>query len=144
ALAPLREREAVTGAVLQRYTILSEQLADEARRIAQRRAELETRLRQIASDGVRERELLSESETALASYGQEQSRLAAEQNAPQAEHDTARAQAEAARLAVTEADTSLREAADALAQLRARRSQAQRNVEDATGRRARAAQQLSE
>ena len=51
ALQPLREREAVTGAVLQRYTILAEQLAEEARRNGQRRIELEDRIRQLAADG---------------------------------------------------------------------------------------------
>src|SRR5690554_4910816 len=56
ALQPLREREAVTGAVLQRYTILSEQLADEARRAGQRQAELEDRIRQLTADGTREGE----------------------------------------------------------------------------------------
>src|SRR5690606_31015487 len=67
ALQPLRDREAVTGAVLQRYTILAEQLAEEARRADQRRAELEDRIRQLAADGVRERELVTEAEATLRS-----------------------------------------------------------------------------
>ncbi|HEV7293507.1 MAG TPA: chromosome segregation SMC family protein, partial [Devosia sp.] len=71
ALQPLREREAVTGAVLQRYTILSEQLAGEARRMSQRRAELEDRVRQLAADGERERHLVTEAETTLAAYAEE-------------------------------------------------------------------------
>lgn len=144
ALAPLREREAVTGAILQRYTILAEQLADEARRVAQRRAELEDRLRQIAADGDRERELVAESETTLAAYSTEESQLAAEQAAAQADFDVARAEAEAARAAVTEAEAVSRQAIDALAQLRARRAQAERNVADTHSRHARLAQQLAE
>jgi len=144
ALTPLREREAVTGAVLQRYTILAEQLADEARRISQRRAELEDRLRQIAADGVRERELVAESELTLAAYNKEQSSLTEEQSAAQAEHDAARAEAEAARAEVAEAEATTREAADALAQLRARRAQAERNLLDIRARQARLAQQLAE
>ncbi len=143
-LAPLREREAVTGAVLQRYTILAEQLADEARRISQRRAELEDRLRQIAADGARERGLVAESETTLAAYAEEETQLAAEQAAAQAEFDTARQDAEAARAAVAEAETAGREAISALAQLRARRAQAERNVSEARNRHARLAQQLSD
>ena len=144
ALTPLREREAVTGAVLQRYTILSEQLADEARRMSQRRAELEDRLRQIEADGSRERELVAESETTLAAYAQEEAQLSAEQQAAQAEYDAARIAADNARVAVAEADAAGRAAADALAQLRARRAQAERNLLDARGRHARLAQQLAE
>jgi chromosome segregation protein len=144
ALTPLREREAITGAVLQRYTILREQLADEARRMSQRRAELEDRLRQIASDGTRERELVGEAETTLAAYAAEQAQLTAEQQAAQAEFDAARVEADVARQAVGEADAAAREAADALAQLRARRAQAERNLSDARSRRSRLAQQLSE
>ena len=144
ALTPLRERDAVTGAVLQRYTILREQLAEEARRMGQRRAELEDRLRQIAADGTRERELVGEAEVTLAAYAEEQTQLTAEQQAAQAAFDTARFEAEAAKAAVAEADAATREAADALAQMRARRAQAERNLGDARNRRARLAQQLAE
>ncbi len=144
AMVPLREREAVTGAVLQRYTILSEQLADEARRISQRRAELEDRLRQIGADGVRERELVAESDTTLAAYAEEQARLSAEQAATQTEFDAARAEAESARAAVAAAEAETRQAADALAQLRARRAQAQRSAQDAQVRSQRLAQQMAE
>jgi chromosome segregation protein len=144
ALTPLRERDAVTGAVLQRYTILREQLAEEARRMGQRRAELEDRLRQIAADGTRERELVGEAEVTLAAYAEEQTQLTAEQQAAQAAFDAARVEAEAAKAAVAEADAATREAADALAQMRARRAQAERNLSDARNRRARLAQQLAE
>ena len=144
ALTPLREREAVTGAVLQRYTILREQLAEEARRMGQRRAELEDRLRQIAADGTRERELVGEAEVTLAAYAEEQTQLAAEQQAAQAEFDAARTEADAAKAAVGEADAATREAADALAQMRARRAQTERNLNDARSRRARLSQQLAE
>ncbi|ODT69540.1 MAG: chromosome segregation protein SMC [Pelagibacterium sp. SCN 63-23] len=144
ALTPLREREAVTGAVLQRYTILAEQLAEEARRMNQRRAELEDRLRQIAADGARERELVAESETTLSAYRDEEERLAAEQDAARDEHDAARSEAETARAAVAEAESAHRAAAEGLAQLRAQRAQAQRSAQDAATRRARIAQQLAE
>ena len=143
-LTPLREREAVTGAVLQRYTILREQLAEEARRMGQRRAELEDRLRQIAADGTRERELVGEAEATLAAYVAEQAQLTEEQATAQAEFDAARIEAETAKSAVAEADEATREAANALAQMRARRLQAERNLVDARNRRARLIQQLAE
>ena len=143
ALTPLKEREAVTGAVLQRYKILHEQLADEARRMDQRRAELEDRLRQIAADGVRERQLVEESEETLAAYAEERANLEAEQEENQAEYDAAQELAEAARDAVIAAEAESRSAADRLSQLRARRAEALRMAQDAEQRRARLQQELS-
>ncbi|HWU18282.1 MAG TPA: AAA family ATPase, partial [Devosia sp.] len=105
ALQPLRDREAVTGAVLQRYTILNEQLAEEARRASSRRAELEDRIRQLAADGERERLLVEESEVTLAAYEEELVQLAEEGEAAQADFDRARGEAEAASAAVSAAET---------------------------------------
>jgi len=144
ALQPLRDREAVTGAVLQRYTILSEQLAEESRRNSQRRVELEDRIKQLAADGTRERELVAESETTLATYAEEQERLQAEGEAAQAEFDAARMAADMARAQVATAEAEARAAADALAQVRARRMQAQRSAEDAATRMVRLSQQVAE
>ena len=53
AVQPLRDKEAAAGAALQRLTILAEQLAEEARRAEQRRAELTQRIEQ--TDGRRRR-----------------------------------------------------------------------------------------
>lgn len=144
ALTPLRERESVTGAILQRYTILAEQLADEARRMGQRRMELQDRLRQIAADGARERDLVAESEQSLAAYEEEQARLETEQEYAQGEFDRIQAEAEAARTAVAEAERKARETASALAEFRARRVQAERSISDAANRRLRLGQQLAE
>ncbi|MFN4209597.1 MAG: chromosome segregation protein SMC [Devosia sp.] len=144
ALQPLRDREAVTGAVLQRYTILAEQLAEESRRASQRRAELEDRIRQLAADGTRERDLVAEAETTLAAYGEEQARLAADGEAAQADFDRARAEADAARAAVAGAEGDARSAADLLAQVRARRAQAIRSAQDAAARIQRLTQQAAE
>ena len=144
ALQPLRDREAVTGAVLQRYTILSEQLAEESRRAGQRRAELEDRIRQLTADGTRERELVAEAETTLEAYVEEQERLADEGEAAQGEFDRARAEADMARAAVDAAEAEARAAADSLAQVRARRAQAMRSTEDAAARIHRLTQQIAE
>ncbi len=65
ALAPLREAEAAAGAVLQRLTILAEQLEAEARRAEARRTELGERIRQIEQDAGRERGSVGESDEAL-------------------------------------------------------------------------------
>ncbi|SEP84069.1 condensin subunit Smc [Devosia sp. YR412] len=144
SLQPLRDREAVTGAVLQRYTILAEQLAEESRRASQRRAELEDRIRQLGADGTRERELVAEAEVTLEAYGEELERLTAEGEAAQDEFDEAREAAEVAREIVAEAEDEARAAADTLAQVRARRAQAARSSQDAAARIHRLTQQLAE
>ncbi|KKB12312.1 chromosome segregation protein SMC [Devosia geojensis] len=144
ALQPLRDKEAATGAALQRLTILAEQLEEEARRNNQRRAEYANRLKQLAADGQRERELIAESEATLSGYAEEQARLTAEGEAAQAEFDAARQDAEAARAAVSEAEIVAREAAERHAQVRARRAQAQRNAEEAAARVERLVKQIAE
>ena len=144
ALQPLRDREAVSGAVLQRYTILAEQLVEESRRMSQRRAELEDRLRQLVADGQRERDLVSEAEATLAAYAGEQAALAAEAADAKAGLDEARAEAHAAGAAVAAAEARARAAADALAQVRARRAQAIRSSQDAVARINRLTQQVAE
>ncbi|MBJ7577576.1 AAA family ATPase [Devosia sp. MC532] len=144
AVAPLREREAVTGAVLQRYTILAEQLAEEARRMSQRRVELQNRLQQIAADGQRERTLVAECEAAIDAYNNERADLEYEIEGSQDESVTARQEAELAQAAVTQADAAARQATEALAQLRAMRSQTQRNAQEAMTRKRSLAQQLAE
>ncbi|MGV8832364.1 MAG: chromosome segregation protein SMC [Devosia sp.] len=144
ALAPLREREAVTGAVLQRYTILAEQLAEESRRASQRQAELEDRIRQLAADGQRERDLVAESEITLAQSAEELDTLQADGEAAQADFDIARAEADAARASVAEAEVQARSAADTLAQVRARRDQAARSASEAAARMERLTQQIDD
>ncbi|MBJ6988258.1 AAA family ATPase [Devosia sp. MC521] len=144
AVAPLREREAVTGAVLQRYTILAEQLAEEARRMSQRRVELQNRLQQIAADGQRERALVAECEAAIDAYNNERADLEYELEGSQDESVTARQEAELAQAAVTQADAAARQATEALAQLRAMRSQTQRNAQEAMTRKRSLAQQLAD
>lgn len=144
ALQPLRDREAVTGAVLQRYTILSEQLAEQARQAGLRKRELEDRIRQLASDGERERDLVAEADNTLAAYRNEREQLTREGAAAQSDFDLARAEAEKARQVVAVAEVEARSASDQLAQVRARRMQATHAVQDATTRIHRLTQQIGE
>jgi chromosome segregation protein len=134
ALQPLREREAVTGAVLQRYTILAEQLAEEVKRAGERRAELQNRAAQLDNDSARERQLVLESETTLRALEQERAALQAEAGAAQEDYQSARAEADAARAEVTHAEGLARAAGDQLAELRAHRMQAQLLLSDAAAR----------
>jgi len=134
ALAPLRDKEAAAGAVLQRLTILAEQLDTEARRAASRLNELGERLKQIDQDAVRERALVAESDDALEAAHEERSHLEAEVAGEQEALEAARIATEAAQAEVAKAEADARTAADALAQLRARRGAAERSVVEARSR----------
>jgi chromosome segregation protein len=144
ALAPLRDEEAKAGAVLQRYTILAEQLEAEKSRAEARRAELTERLRQIEQDGVRERALVAESDEALKSAAEEKSRLEAEVAGEAEAFEAAKLAASEAQAQVTEAETAARAAADALSQLRARRQAAERTLAEARTRAQRLEAQVAE
>jgi chromosome segregation protein len=144
ALQPLRDGEAATAAALQRLTILSEQLAEEARRAEARRAELGERLKQLEADRGRESSLLTESDSTLAAYAEEQAKLEAEAAGEEQAFAEAKAAAEAAQEAVALAETAARAAQDAEAQVKARRAQAIRGRDDATNRVARLKQQIDD
>jgi chromosome segregation protein len=144
AVQPLRDREAAAGAALQRLTILAEQLAEEARRAEQRRAELTQRIEQTTADLTRERALLDESDEALRATAEERARLEAEAAGEADAFAMAKAAAEAALDAVRAAEAEARVAADAEAQVRARRAQARRGAEDAATRIARLRQQIAD
>jgi len=144
ALAPLREEEAKAGAVLQRYTILAEQLEAEKSRAEARRAELTERLRQIEQDGERERALVSEGDEALKAAAEEKTRLEAEVAGEAQAFEAAKAAAAEVHAQVAEAETAARAAADALAQLRARRQAAERTLAEARARAQRLEAQVAE
>jgi chromosome segregation protein len=144
AVQPLRDKEAAAGAALQRLTILAEQLAEEARRAEQRRAELTQRIEQTENDGARERALLEESDEALRLSADERSRLEAEAAGEEAAFAAAKLAAEDATNAVRAAEAEARIAADLEAQVKARRAQAKRGAEDAATRIARLRQQVAD
>jgi chromosome segregation protein len=143
-LAAPRDREARAGATLQRLIILAEQLAEESKRAEVRRAELLQRQAQLVADATREDTLRTEGVEALAAIDAEKTRLVAEAADGQAAFAAARIAVEAALAEVTAADAAARIAGEALAQVRARRAQAVRGVDDARGRVARLTQQIAE
>ncbi len=66
AIPPLREEEAAKAAVLHRFRVEQENLEREAKRMADRQAELEGRLSQLKRDYAREEMLISEAKETLA------------------------------------------------------------------------------
>lgn len=143
-MQPLRDEEAVAGAILQRVKILRDQLDDEIRRADARRSELEDRKKQITADKGRESALVSEAETTLNTYAEELRLLNSEAEGEREAAQTARQQAENLRTELAEAEQAARANADALAQLRAKKGQAQRNAADAAARATRLRQQIDE
>jgi chromosome segregation protein len=144
ALTPPRDREAKSGAILQRLTILAEQLAEEARRAETRREELAQRRAQLESDTGREQSLQDESAEALAAIATEKVRLEGEAAGEHAAFEAARETVTTTVAAVSAAEGEARAAGDALAQLKARRAQAIRGADDAATRVGRLTQQIGE
>uniref|UniRef100_UPI0035B46A2E AAA family ATPase n=1 Tax=Devosia sp. TaxID=1871048 RepID=UPI0035B46A2E len=134
ALVPLREDEAAAGAALQRLTILAEQLDSEAKRAEARRRELGERAAQVARDAERERLLVREGEEALRLADEERQRLATEAAHEAAAFEAARLAAATAGANVVAAEAEAQAAAEALAQVRARRAAAERALLDARAR----------
>ncbi|WP_421952533.1 chromosome segregation protein SMC [Pelagibacterium sp.] len=130
-LQPLRDADAAAGAVLQRLTILRGQLEDELRRANSRRAELDDRLKQIDTDIARETALIGDSEGLIETLEGERLELAETAEAENEASEMARAQADEARAALDEAEAAARSAADAVAAIRAQRTQATRAAEEA-------------
>ena len=144
ALVPLREAEAAAGAALQRLTILAEQLDSEAKRAEARRRELGERAAQVARDAERERLLVREGEEALRLADEERQRLATEAAHEAAAFEAARLAAATAGANVVAAEAEAQAAAEALAQLRARRAAAERTLLDARARAQRLEAQIAD
>ncbi|MCC0023050.1 MAG: AAA family ATPase [Hyphomicrobiaceae bacterium] len=144
AQQPLRNEEATAGAIVQRLRILREQLDEDIRRNDRRRAELSERQQQVAADLEREERLAEESAAMVAQYGEERDALKSESGAQSATEAAALADMERARDGLQKVEALYREATEELAQLRARRSQAERSERDAAQRAERLAQQIAE
>jgi len=143
-LQPLRDKEAVAGAVLQRLKIMADQLDDEMRRANQQRAELTDRARQITGDREREATLIADAEAAIAASDNELQALATEAAGAEDALEKARADAGDLKSGLDAAEALAREAADALSALRARRGQAERSLADAEQRAARLKGQIGD
>lgn len=128
-MQPLRDEEAVAGAILQRVKILREQLDEDMRRAKARRGELEDRQRQLEADKTREFDLITEATEALEVYQNETYTLNNETDEERKAIDSARRNNEVIQQELINAEQALNEATQALAQLRAKRQQAERSVQ---------------
>ncbi|MEQ9520231.1 MAG: chromosome segregation protein SMC, partial [Parvibaculum sp.] len=144
SIPELRNTEARAAAGLHRLTVERENLDAEERRAREQAAQLTARLHQISQDIARERELMTDTSTALERLGTEEAELN-EQNASQTElHETAQAKvsetSEALQAREDELDALSREAAA----LSAERQSLERAISHGEERIAKLGQQLEQ
>ncbi len=143
ALQPLREAEAVTGAVLHRLSVARESLDNEEARIRQSTDQVKGRLAQIDADIARESALIADTESSVAKLEEEQAKL----EAAQASEGDSKVRAEAAVSQATEAAQAAEAEFDTLNSevhaMAARRSSVEQQLADAERRANRLAQELN-
>jgi chromosome segregation protein len=129
-LPALREQEAVRAAVLQRVTAERNALDEEERRSEIRRKELAQRIAQIESDLAREQEAIADTSSVLERLAQEQETI----RAAEGSGADLRSQAAGALQAAADLLARTQEESDAvsarLSDLMARRSAAQRSIDE--------------
>jgi chromosome segregation protein len=143
-LPELRDAEARAAAGLQRLSIARTQLDEEARRLDQRRQELERRITQLAADIERERQMIAGNHQILAKLDEEEAELrdALENSAGRAEAlATALTQASAL---VSEAEARMQALTAERAEAAAARQQTERFLADLAQRRLRLEKQIAD
>ncbi len=137
ALPPLREEEAIAGAILQRLTLERDGLEADIARAVEAVRTLEGRLDQITRDKDRESALNADAGDSIARLEEERATLAAESEGHQDRLATALAAAEEAASVLRTREQDLAEATEEAARLSARHQSADRRVSDAQKARAR-------
>ena len=110
ALPPLREDEARRGAALHRIALARETLAAEEKRAAERTAELDRRIAQLAGDLAREEALIADAANVIERLKAEDETLAGQIAGAHAEAEAMRAREEAAERELAGAEAALAEA----------------------------------
>jgi chromosome segregation protein len=143
-LPELRDAEAKAAAALQRLSIARTQLDDEARRLDQRRQELERRITQLAADIERERQMIADNHEILARLAEEEAELrdALENSAARAEALTGALQE--ANVLVGEAEARMQALTAERAEAVAGRQQTERFLADLAQRRLRLEKQIAD
>lgn len=143
-LPELRDAEAKAAAALQRLSIARTQLDDEAKRLDQRRQELERRITQLAADIERERQMIAGNHEILARLAEEEAELrdALESSAERAETLTQALQEASAQ--VSEAEARMQALTAERAEAIAGRQQTERFLNDLAQRRLRLEKQIGD
>ena len=136
-LPPLREEEAIAGAILQRLTLERDGLEGEIARATEAVSTLEGRLEQLTRDIEREGALNADAGDSIARLEDERATLAAENDGHGDRLTAALAAAEEAASVLRTREQDLAEATEEAARLSARHQSADRRVSDAQKARAR-------
>jgi chromosome segregation protein len=144
ALPPLRLRQSLAVAELQRLAHLNEALDQEFARVIAARAEGERRLAQIAGDREREAERLADAEAALTKLTEERRALERAGAGTENEHRAATARAAADAHDLAAAENRLQQATEASAAGEARRTMLGRQHRDLFERRAQLESRLTD
>ncbi len=144
AQQPLREADVAAGAVVQRLTILREQLETEIRRASGEQLDLENRQKQIINDAARETKLMEEGSEVLQAYGKEKTELISQSDSQILATEQAKAGLIAADQALEIVQKNAQDITESLAQLRAKRAHALRLSEDSATRTTRLTQQIED
>ncbi|PQO22604.1 chromosome segregation protein SMC [Rhodobacteraceae bacterium WD3A24] len=131
ALPPLREEEAVAGAILQRLEVQRATLAEEEARARETIRTLEARIDQLASDREREAGLNRDAGETIARLEREQADLAQAAEGHDARLSNAETQASDAAETLQAAETTLSELTEDTARLAARHQAGQRRRDEA-------------
>lgn len=136
-LPPLREEEAIAGAILQRLTLERDGLNADIARAVEAVSAMEGRLEQLTRDMDRETALNADAGETVARLEEERATLAAETEGHAERLATAHAAAEEAASVLRTREQDLAEATEEAARLSARHQSADRRVSDAQKARAR-------
>ena len=134
---PLREKEAVRAAVLHRLTVERDGMEAEENRTNARKEELEMRLRQIAQDLEREREITADNDGVLQRLADEETELTAAGTSDADARAEAEEQVGAAAQTLRDAEQEADEAAASLSALQTRKAGLDGTIADLQARMAR-------
>ncbi|MBT5416018.1 MAG: chromosome segregation protein SMC [Rhodospirillaceae bacterium] len=143
AMPALRQAEATAAAEYHRLVVARDALDAEEARVAQAKAEAETRLTQIEADLAREQVLARDAEQAVARLAEERTRIEAEQEGEAAAAEHAEAARERTRAALDESEAALATVSESIAAEEARRGELARRKAEAEARIARLDERLA-
>jgi len=142
AIQPLREQEAIKGAVLQRFKVERDNLEREAQRTAERLRELEGRVAQLERDRAREESLIEEARDTLARLEAETASLKSTAKLAADFEQKALAAYDESEATLGSAEARLSELTNAVAQARARRQSLEGQLRERQERAAKLQRQL--
>ena len=142
-LPALRDAEAKAAAALQRLTLARNQIDQEAKRIENRRNELDRRLGQLNEDVAREHQMIVENSDILAHLNKEEELLQGEVAKSDERENDAKSTLENTKIKLDASEAQLAEITSEVATVSAARNQLQRTINDSEQRKQRLSDQIT-